>query len=244
MLSWKKEHIYEDTETGRVTFRKSTRSRRISIRVHPVRGITVTVPYFTSYDSGMKFYLAKRDWVLATVARQRKRMESDPALAPEQIEELRKIAKKVLPKKMAILAARYGFEYNRVAVKHNSSNWGSCSTKGNINLNLNLVRLPEALCDYVILHELCHLRHHDHGQQFHALLEKLCTDNMSRLVEKNAEAIKAITGKTAEPVSPEVMKREEEARFLIDLTSRIRRSRAAQPVRYTLEQEIRKFRLQ
>ena len=59
------------------------------------------------------------------------------------------------------LAARHGFSYNRVAIKHNASNWGSCSTKGNINLNLNIVRLPKVLQDYVLIHELCHLRHHD-----------------------------------------------------------------------------------
>ena len=54
------------------------------------------------------------------------------------------------------------------------SNWGSCSELGNINLNLNLMRLPEHLRDYVMLHELCHLRHLDHGPEFHALLESLC----------------------------------------------------------------------
>lgn len=244
MLSEKKERFHEDPEVGRVTFRKSVRSRRMSIRVHPVRGVTVTVPYFTSYDTGLKFYVSKRAWVLDTVRKQRTRIEADPSLTPEQIEELRKAAKLVLPKKLAVLAARYGFEYNRIAVKHNTSNWGSCSTRKNINLNLNLVRLPEALCDYVVLHELCHLRHHDHGPQFHALLERLCEDNLARLTSKNAEAIRAISGNGAGPVSPETERRKEEAAYIMELTARIRRSRASQPFRYTMEQELRKYRLQ
>lgn len=84
------------------------------------------------------------------------------------------MAKEVLPKRLRELAERYSFEYNSVRIKHNSSNWGSCSRKGNINLNLNLVRLPDELRDYVLLHELCHLRHPDHGPRFHALLESLC----------------------------------------------------------------------
>ncbi|MDY5407408.1 MAG: M48 family metallopeptidase, partial [Candidatus Cryptobacteroides sp.] len=58
---------------------------------------------------------------------------------------------------------------------------GSCSRAGNINLNLNLVRLPEPLCDYVILHELCHLKEPNHGPKFHAMLEQLCLDNLRRL---------------------------------------------------------------
>mgnify|MGYP003300081449 CR=1 FL=1 len=48
----------------------------------------------------------------------------------------------------------------------------------NINLNLNIVRLPQILRDYILLHELCHLRHHDHGEGFHLLLEHVCTDNL------------------------------------------------------------------
>ena len=61
----------------------------------------------------------------------------------------------------------------RVAIKNNVSNWGSCSSKGNINLNMRLILLPEHLQDYVILHELCHLRYPDHGPAFHALLDSL-----------------------------------------------------------------------
>lgn len=94
-------------------------------------------------------------------------------MTPE-VDRLRKEAKAYLPKRVAELAAEHGFEYNRVYIKHNSSNWGSCSSKKNINLNLNLMRVPAELQDYVILHELCHLRHMNHGKEFHALLESLC----------------------------------------------------------------------
>ena len=55
--------------------------------------------------------------------------------------------------------------------------WDALTSKGNINLNLNLMRLPEHLRDYVMLHELCHLRHLDHGPAFQALLASLCPDH-------------------------------------------------------------------
>lgn len=93
------------------------------------------------------------------------------------VERLRSDAKLILPARAGALAERYGFEFNRVFIKHNKSNWGSCSTKGNINLNLNLVRLPSDLRDYVILHELCHLRQMNHGAAFHDLLESLCLEH-------------------------------------------------------------------
>ncbi len=89
-------------------------------------------------------------------------------------ETLRAEAKAWLIPRLATLAAEHGFAYNKVFIKNNVSNWGSCSTKGNINLNMQLMRLPEELRDYVILHELCHLKQLNHGPEFHAMLNSLC----------------------------------------------------------------------
>ena len=97
------------------------------------------------------------------------------------VEAVRADAKFLLPFKAEMFARQSGLHFNRLAVKHNSTNWGSCSHANNINLNLNLVRLPEPLCDYVILHELCHLKEHNHGPVFHSILEELCISNIRRL---------------------------------------------------------------
>ena len=94
-----------------------------------------------------------------------------------EVVELRKQAKAYLPGRLTELAAQHGFSYNQVRIKHNVSNWGSCSVKKNINLNLNLMRLPAELQDYVMLHELCHLKYMNHGKEFHALLESVCPNH-------------------------------------------------------------------
>ena len=174
------EKIFDDPDTGVVTVRKNVRSRRVTLRANPRRGVTVTIPYIVPYKAGLEFFLAKKDWVLKVQERQRERIGAEHIPTPEEIEALRKVAKEVLPKRLRELAAKYSFEYNSVRIKHNSSNWGSCSRKGNINLNLNRVRLPDELRDYVILHELCHLRHPNHGPQFHALLESLCPGHLAK----------------------------------------------------------------
>lgn len=112
----------------------------------------------------------------------RRRRRKKKVLTAEQaaeVERLRVQAKAALPPRLAELAALHGFTYNQVRIKHNSSNWGSCSELGNINLNLNLMRLPERLRDYVMLHELCHLRYMNHGPEFHSLLESVCPDHRS-----------------------------------------------------------------
>lgn len=105
------------------------------------------------------------------------------ALRDVLAEVLREEAKILLPQKLSYFEGQYGFKFRKVTIKHNSSNWGSCSRAGNINLNLNLIRLPEPLCDYVLLHELCHLKEPNHGPHFHALLERLCLSNIRHLID-------------------------------------------------------------
>lgn len=108
---------------------------------------------------------------------------SQKALRDVLVEVLREEAKILLPQKLSYFSDQYGFYFHKVTIKHNSSNWGSCSRAGNINLNLNLIRLPEPLCDYVLLHELCHLKEPNHGPRFHALLERLCLSNIRHLID-------------------------------------------------------------
>ena len=191
------EKIYQDPEIGTVTFRKSTRSSRVSIRVHPSKGVTVSVPMIMPYMAGEAFFKIKRAWTIETMARQKERYKDIPQASPDQVEQMRRAAKKDLPARLAELASRYEFVYNRVAIKHNATNWGSCSTKANINLNLNLVRLPQVLQDYIMLHELCHLRHHDHGHAFHLLLEHVLTDNLLKLMDAGDADAAALARKAA-----------------------------------------------
>ena len=75
-------------------------------------------------------------------------------------------AKEHLPNKVKELADKYEFKFNKLALKNIKSRWGSCSRKNNINLSIHLMRLPDHLIDYVILHELVHTLHHNHSERF------------------------------------------------------------------------------
>jgi len=158
----------QDPDFGEVTLRRNSRARRIIIRIANGK-VSITVPWRTPYSSGIAFLESRRAEIL-----QRVKNTSREAPTAEQIEKIRKAAKAVLPYRVMELASKYGFKVNRVTIKNNYTNWGSCSTKGNINLNLRLVLLPSHLKDSVILHELCHLRYMNHSKDFHALLEDLC----------------------------------------------------------------------
>ena len=88
----------------------------------------------------------------------------------------RQLAHAHLPPRLSELAAMHGFNYKKLRIKNQKTRWGSCSAKGNINLNLRLMMTPPAAIDYVIIHELCHLRLLNHSGEFWALLETICPD--------------------------------------------------------------------
>ena len=210
--------IINNPQIGQVLMKKSAKARRISLRVHPVKGVTVTVPYIVPYMAAEAFFKLKRSWVIDTIARQKEKFKDVQPASSEEVERLRKMAKSYLPGRLAELASRYGFAYNKVTIKHNATNWGSCSARNNINLNLNIVRLPRALQDYILLHELCHLRHHDHGHGFHLLLEHVLTDNLLKLVDAKDE-------------------------IALDLARKIAVSKAKYPADYVMTKAIKQYRL-
>jgi predicted metal-dependent hydrolase len=88
-----------------------------------------------------------------------------------------------LPKRMEQLATKHGLKFEGLTVKNSRSFWGNCSRDDYIVLSLHLMHLPDELIDYVILHELCHTVHKNHGERFWALLDKL-TDGRAKYLDK------------------------------------------------------------
>lgn len=82
-------------------------------------------------------------------------------------------AEEILPFMTSKLAMQHGLKYSSLKIRNNKTRWGSCSGKNSINLNFHLVRLPHHLCEYVILHELAHTIHKNHGEYFWRTLDKM-----------------------------------------------------------------------
>ncbi len=87
---------------------------------------------------------------------------------------LRRLAEGELPVRVWALAARHGFEVNHVAVRNQRSRWGSCSPSGTISLNWRLIQCPREVVEYIVLHELAHLRHMNHSASFWREVASLC----------------------------------------------------------------------
>jgi predicted metal-dependent hydrolase len=74
----------------------------------------------------------------------------------------------------------YNFSFNRVCVKNHKSRWGSCSQKGNLNFNYKIIHLPLELAEYIVVHELCHLKELNHSERFWALVARAIPDYKAR----------------------------------------------------------------
>jgi predicted metal-dependent hydrolase len=85
-------------------------------------------------------------------------------------------ARKLVHERLAFYNTFYGYTIGRITIRDQKRRWGSCSSKGNLNFNYKIVFLPPELADYIIIHELCHLKEFNHSPRFWALVEKQCPD--------------------------------------------------------------------
>jgi predicted metal-dependent hydrolase len=97
-------------------------------------------------------------------------------LRPAIEKHLRQLATRELPVKIMAFAAQHRFTVNRVTVRNQKSRWGSCSRRGTISLNWRLIQTPDWVRDYILLHELAHLRQMNHSAKFWREVENLCPD--------------------------------------------------------------------
>lgn len=94
----------------------------------------------------------------------------------EEIHKLADRASKIFPTRVMHHAEIMGVRYGRITIRNQVSRWGSCSAKGNLNFNCLLVLCPREVLDYVVVHELCHLKEMNHSKKFWSLVEQICPE--------------------------------------------------------------------
>lgn len=174
--------IVEIPAVGPVTIVKSSRAKHIRITIKPDQSVRLTVPGGESADKAMQFLHSKTPWIKKHLHRLSK-VDNTPT--NQQLPEINNPqARNALIGRLEELAKIHNIKYAKASVRNQKTKWGSCSSKNNISLNINLARLPEKLRDYVILHELIHTRVKNHSKKFWSELDKAVGGSAKDLAKK------------------------------------------------------------
>jgi predicted metal-dependent hydrolase len=146
----------------RILRRRGQRSLRIS--VSRLGRVTLSAPRWVPLRILQAFFAKHAAWVQAQLAKR-------PSVthAPYSAEERRQ-ARELVERRLAYFNHHYGFTFRAIRLKNTATRWGSCSARGNLNFHVGICRLPPELADYLIVHELCHLKELNHGPQFWGLV--------------------------------------------------------------------------
>ncbi len=174
------------------TFRNS-----YSIRVNSKDTLTVRAPLFAT-QTGVTALLDKHfNWIEKRIPAAISQTENGKAPDEEQIKELADKAKEYLGIRLPYFARLLDVRYNNVTVRCQKTRWGSCSAKGNLNFNCLLSFAPTEVFDYVIVHELCHLKEMNHSPAFWHEVEKIIPDRKihEKWLRQNGSALLSLAKK-------------------------------------------------
>jgi predicted metal-dependent hydrolase len=159
------------------SIRLSARAKRMRIAVYSDSSVVLTLPHGLNFGAAEKFIAQKFSWIVKSLRR------FEPFRHRVIIKSGRREYNKYRDGALALAKQKvlqwnqiYNFNINRVNIKNQKTRWGSCSKKGNLNFNYKIVHLPEKLVDYLVVHELCHLKEFNHSKNFWALVANAIPD--------------------------------------------------------------------
>jgi len=149
--------------------------RNFALSVHAGGRVTLTVPKWISIRRAERFMLEKSDWIKDSVLKM-PNATNDTKIKRSDYKKHKEKARAFVLSRLVELNKYYEFTYNRISIKVNTSRWGSCSELGNLNFDYRVLFLEPSLQDYLLVHELCHLKEMNHSRAFWALVGETIPD--------------------------------------------------------------------
>jgi predicted metal-dependent hydrolase len=148
------------------TLRISKRAKNIRLSVYPGGRLVATKPARLSDDVIEKFVIKKANWVLSKLEHFKEFNGDLPKGSYKDYLRKKSDAYKFVRERIGVLNQDCGFKFNKISIRNQKTRWGSCSRKGNLSFNYKIVLLRGDLADYIIVHELCHLKEFNHSKRF------------------------------------------------------------------------------
>lgn len=154
--------------------------KTLALEVSREGEVIVRAPIRASRGDIERFVEKHEAWLEKALARQSERREKHPEPTAEEQKELIKRAREILPAKIEKYAALMGAAPTGVKITSAAKRFGSCSGKNSLCFSWRLMSYPEAAIDYVVVHELAHIKHKNHGREFYAFIESVLPDYKER----------------------------------------------------------------
>ncbi len=157
------------------TIKKYKRSRHLRLTINSQGNLVASKPWYLSEAAIERFMLAKAQWIIEKLAHAQNRTQTNVfrSSAREYL-TYKQAAERLILKKIAQFNQSYQFRFNRVSIRNQKTRWGSCSSQGNLSFNYKIIFLPERMIDYIVVHELCHLKELNHSAKFwHLVAQKI-----------------------------------------------------------------------
>lgn len=139
--------------------------------------LVIRAPLRMSGEEICAFVEKNRRWAADKIEEAKKRRETQAApLTREELKELGEAARDYIPMRVAHYAAIMDLDFGSVTIRDQTTRWGSCSAKKNLNFNVLLMLAPKEVIDSIIVHELCHIRHMNHSKAFYEEVNKYFPD--------------------------------------------------------------------
>lgn len=160
-----------------IDYVRHPRAKRYLLRVRVDGSVRATIPRWGSKREAVRFVEAHATWIARQlVVATRVRAARPPAPTLHELRDARARAERILSPRLLELADRFGLAVRKISIRNQRCRWGSCSRQGHICLNWRLVDMPAWVRDYVLIHELMHLRRMDHSPAFWKLVAVACPD--------------------------------------------------------------------
>jgi predicted metal-dependent hydrolase len=161
-------------EIPKYILKRSKRAKRVSLAVYCDGNVVVTSPLGVRQSIVDKFVFEKKKWVISKIKFFNTAGSSVAnVFSYEDYLKHKDAALALVKERVKFYNKNYQYSFNKIYIKNQKTRWGSCSKKQNLNFNYKILFLPEELRNYIIVHELCHLKEFNHSQKFWLLVGKI-----------------------------------------------------------------------